>query len=288
MSEITHILQAIDHGDARAGDELLRLVYHELRQLAARKMAREAPGQTLQPTALVHEAWLRLSGAEQHTWQNRAHFFAAAAEAMRRILIDHARRKKAARHGGGLQRVNIDESGLELAVSAGKDDELLAVHEALDRLASHDKVKAEYLIDVAFGDGAFVAVGGQTGNILTSTNGSDWTRRKSGTDNGLSNITFGNHTFLAAGLFGTILQSDSLLGPPITLALGAPAAPFIPELTIGGPAGRMLEIGFREDLSAGMDWTPLTNLTLTAGPLIWHDNTAGESKQRFYRATLLP
>src|ERR1041385_9194020 len=137
MDDVTKILQAIERGEAAASNELLRVVYDELRRLAAQKMAREAPGQTLQPTALVHEALLRLGGHEQPTWQNPAHFFSAAAEAMRRILIDNARRKKAARHGGGLERV--DASAAELAV-ATQDDQLLAVHEALDRFAEHDSV----------------------------------------------------------------------------------------------------------------------------------------------------
>lgn len=140
MSELTVILQRMDQGDPHAANELLPLVYEELRKLAAQKMAHETPGQTLQATALVHEAWLRLGGDEQPEWQNRAHFFAAAAEAMRRILIDNARRKRALRHGGGAERVDFD--GLDL--SAGVDDEqLLALHEALDRLAAHDAVKAE-------------------------------------------------------------------------------------------------------------------------------------------------
>ena len=140
MSELTVILGQIEPGDARAADRLLPLVYDELRKLAGQKLARENPGQTLQATALVHEAWLRLGGDQQPAWENRAHFFAAAAEAMRRILIDNARRKLAARHGGNLERVPLD--GLELA--AGVDDgQLLAVHEALDRLAAHDTVKAE-------------------------------------------------------------------------------------------------------------------------------------------------
>jgi RNA polymerase sigma factor (TIGR02999 family) len=104
-------------------------------------MAREPAGQTLQPTALVHEAWLRLGGDEQPTWQNRAHFFGAAAEAMRRILIDNARRRRALRHGGGQERVDIDD--LELAAVADNDDQLLAVHEALDKLAAQDPRKAE-------------------------------------------------------------------------------------------------------------------------------------------------
>ena len=117
----------------------MRAVYAELRRVAAGKMARETPGQTLQPTALVHEAWLRLGGAEQR-WENRAHFFGAAAEAMRRILVENARRKQAARHGGGQQRLNADE--IELA-DAPPADELLAVHEALDEFARHDAQKAE-------------------------------------------------------------------------------------------------------------------------------------------------
>jgi len=119
--------------------ELLPLVYDELRRLAAQKMPREAPGQTLQATALVHEAWLRLGGARQ-PWRNRAHFFAAAAEAMRRILVDNARRKKAARRGAGAERISLD--GLELAANMD-DDQLLAVHDALEQLAAHDALKAE-------------------------------------------------------------------------------------------------------------------------------------------------
>ena len=125
--------------EAPSAEELLSLVYDELRRLAEQRMAREAPGQTLQATALVHEAWLRL-GDRREPWRNRAHFFAAAAEAMRRILVDQARRKRAARHGGDVERVNIE--GLELA-AAMDDDQLLAVHEALERLAEHDAQKAE-------------------------------------------------------------------------------------------------------------------------------------------------
>jgi len=140
VSELTVILQRMDQGDPRAADELLPLVYEELRQLAAQKMARENPGQTLQATALVHEAWLRLGGDDQPDWQNRAHFFAAAAEAMRRILIDNARRKNYLRHGGGAERVNLD--GLDLAANMA-DEQLLALHEALSRLAEHNAQKAE-------------------------------------------------------------------------------------------------------------------------------------------------
>ncbi len=129
-----------DQGDGRTADELMTLVYEELRKLAAQRMAREAPGQTLQATALVHEAWLRLGGDRQPAWQNKAHFFAAAAEAMRRILIDNARRKRAARHGGDIERIHLD--GTEPA-TAMDDDQLLALHEALDRLAAIDAEKAQ-------------------------------------------------------------------------------------------------------------------------------------------------
>jgi RNA polymerase sigma factor (TIGR02999 family) len=140
MSEVTQILQAIEQGDAKAVHELLTLVYDELRRVAAHKMAREVPGQTLQPTALVHEAWLHLGGDQQPTWQNRAHFFGAAAEAMRRILVDRAREKKTLKRGGDLERVDID--AVELS-SPMPDDELLALDEALDRLATVDTRAAE-------------------------------------------------------------------------------------------------------------------------------------------------
>ena len=141
MSDVTRILQSIEAGDTAAAGELLPLVYEELRRMAAGKMARESPGQTLQPTALVHEAWLRLSGDPAQKWKGRAHFFGAAAEAMRRILIDNARRKRAARHGGGQERVNAAE--IELAAVESKDDEMLAVDEALDRLAREEGRAAE-------------------------------------------------------------------------------------------------------------------------------------------------
>jgi RNA polymerase sigma factor (TIGR02999 family) len=140
MSDLTRILDAVGQGDPKAADELLPLVYEELRKLAASRMAREIPGQTLQPTALVHEAWLRLVGEANPKFDGRAHFFAAAAEAMRRILIDKARRKRALRHGGGQQRVELED----LAVaSPADDDQLLAVNEALDKLAAQNKPEAE-------------------------------------------------------------------------------------------------------------------------------------------------
>ena len=140
-SGVTQILNAIDRGDPHAADELLPLVYEELRKLAASKMANEPPGQTLQPTALVHEAWLRLVGQDGHAqFNSRGHFFGAAAEAMRRILIENARRKQAQRHGGGQQRVDITE--IEIA-AANDEVEMLAIDEALEKLAARDKVKAE-------------------------------------------------------------------------------------------------------------------------------------------------
>jgi RNA polymerase sigma factor (TIGR02999 family) len=142
LSDVTRILDSIEQGDPKAADELLPLVYGELRKLASSKMALEAPCQTLQPTALVHEAWSRLVGEENPQFANRAHFFSAAAEAMRRILIDNARRKQALRHGGDQQRV--DMAGiLEVAAPHDDDDELQAVNEALDKLAAQNKVQAE-------------------------------------------------------------------------------------------------------------------------------------------------
>src|ERR1044071_519268 len=135
MSDVTQILQAVERGDAKAAHELLPLVYNELRRLAAYRMANEAPGHTLQPTALVHEAWLRLVGNENQKWDGRAHFFTAAAEAMRRILVESARRKKRLKHGGELKRVDVDEMELPLPMP---DDVLLAVAAALDGLATVD------------------------------------------------------------------------------------------------------------------------------------------------------
>ena len=137
--EITVILQRIERGDPQAADQLLPLVYDELRQLAAVRMAHEAAGHTLQPTALVHEAWLRLGGDRQPDWKNRAHFFAAAAEAMRRILIDRARHRLAQRRRGGHEHVNLDE----VEVAAATDDtHVLAVNDALEKFALADPPKA--------------------------------------------------------------------------------------------------------------------------------------------------
>lgn len=141
MSDVTHILNAIERGNAKATDELLPLVYEELRILAAQKLSHEPPGQTLQATALVHEAYLRLVGGTPQSWENRGHFFAAAAEAMRRILVENARHKKSLKHGGRLQPVDLVES---LAVDdASPPEEMLALDEALAKLAQQDPTKAE-------------------------------------------------------------------------------------------------------------------------------------------------
>jgi RNA polymerase sigma factor (TIGR02999 family) len=141
MSDVTRILDAMGRGDQRAGDQLLPLVYQELRALAARKLAQEKPGQTLQATALVHEAYLRLAdGNAAQNWNSRGHFFAAAAEAMRRILVEQARRKNRVRHGGELRRIDFDS---ELQISDDADENLLALDEALQRLAIEDREPAE-------------------------------------------------------------------------------------------------------------------------------------------------
>src|SRR5437667_412867 len=144
MSDVTQILNAIDQGDPHAAEQLLPLVYEELRKLAAQKLAQEKAGQTLEPTALVHEAYVRLvasgDGAREQHWKGRGHFFAAAAEAMRRILIDNARHKKAEKMGGDCRRVAVE--AVELA-QRQRDDKLLALDEALAKLEKHDPLKAK-------------------------------------------------------------------------------------------------------------------------------------------------
>jgi RNA polymerase sigma factor (TIGR02999 family) len=140
MSDVTRILNAIERGDAQATDELLPLVYEELRLLAARKLSAEKPGQTLEATALVHEVYLRLVGEGDQHWTGRAHFFGAAAEAMRRILIENARRKHRLKRGAGRSRVELNDS--EVAIE-GPGDDLIALDKAISRLAAVDKTKAE-------------------------------------------------------------------------------------------------------------------------------------------------
>ena len=140
MNDVTRILQCISNGDERAAEELLPIVYDELRRLASRQMAKEPSGHTLQPTALVHEAFLRLAGSMEQEWESRRHFFGAAAEAMRRILVDHARRKKRLRHGGGRRRVGLDDVDLP---SPEPKEEVLQVNEALEHLAKEEPTVAE-------------------------------------------------------------------------------------------------------------------------------------------------
>ena len=141
MTQVTQILLRAEQGDSKAAEELLPLVYNELRKLAAAKMAHERPGQTLQPTALVHEAWLRLTGDVAPQFKNRAHFFGAAAEAMRRILIERARRRSAIKRGSGAEELDIDE--MEIASPVGDDDGLLVLNDALEKFANADPRKAE-------------------------------------------------------------------------------------------------------------------------------------------------
>ncbi len=168
VADITRPLGAIGGGDSSVADQLMRLVYAELRQLARAKMAREQPGHTLQPTALVHEAWLRLG---EQRFENRAHFFGAAAEAMRRILIERARRKLAAKHGAGAEHIDADD--IEIAAPTPKDDELLAVHEALDALAAHDPRKAE-LVKLRYFAGLSIDEAAEVLGISAPTVKRDW------------------------------------------------------------------------------------------------------------------
>ncbi len=170
--ELTRILQRMTDGDPVAPGELLPLVYDELRRLAAAKMAHEPAGQTLQPTALVHEAWLRLGGDVQPSWANRAHFFAAAAEGMRRILIDTARRKRALRHGGDLAKVSANETGFDLAMVDG-DADLLLVNDALESFAAHDARKAE-LVKLRYFVGLTLEDAAEVLGISSRTAKRDW------------------------------------------------------------------------------------------------------------------
>jgi RNA polymerase sigma factor (TIGR02999 family) len=171
MSEVTRILSGIEQGDPSAAEQLLPLIYDELRNLAGQKLAREKPGQTLQATALVHEAYLRLTGGDktQH-WNSRGHFFAAAAEAMRRILVDQARRKLSLRRGGTLQRQSIEDQEIE-APEPSLD--LLAVHEALDRFQEVDAVAAQ-LVKLRYFAGLTIPQAAEALGISTSTADRSW------------------------------------------------------------------------------------------------------------------
>ena len=172
MSDVTQILSAIEQGDQKASEQLLPLVYQELRKLAAQKMAQENPGQTLQATALVHEAYIRLVGSEQkQNWDNRGHFFAAAAEAMRRILVDNVRRKQRPKHGGDRTRVDLIE---EYSIVDAPLDELLALDESLDRLAAESPVRAE-LVKLRFFAGMSIPEAAQALGISHATAERYWT-----------------------------------------------------------------------------------------------------------------
>lgn len=176
MSDVTAILNAIEHGEPHAADQLLPLVYDELRRLAAATLAREAPGQTLDATALVHEAYLRLVGsANEPSWQNRRHFFATAAEAMRRILVENARRRASLKRGGNPHRADLDPD--EIAVAARDPIELIAIHETLDRLAVKSPRKAE-LVKLRYFLGCTIAEAAEILGIAPATAEEDWTYAK--------------------------------------------------------------------------------------------------------------
>jgi RNA polymerase sigma factor (TIGR02999 family) len=170
VNDITHILSAIEQGDPHAAEQLWQLVYDELRRLAGAQMARESPGQTLDATALVHEAYLRLAGGQDQAFANRKHFFAAAAEAMRRILVETARRKGREKHGGGQRREQADLDTLDAGAPA---EELLHLHEALEQFADHDPLKAK-LVELRFFGGLTLAQAAQCLNISLSTADRAW------------------------------------------------------------------------------------------------------------------
>jgi RNA polymerase sigma factor (TIGR02999 family) len=174
MNDVTRILSAIEHGDPQAAEQLLPLVYDELRELAAQKLARENPGQTLQATALVHEAYLRLvEQAPERHWERRGHFFAAAAEAMRRILVENARRKQCQKRGGGIAREQVAPD--DLALPRAMDPlEVLAVHDALDRLAQKSPRRAE-LVKLRYFLGCTLQEAAQILGISRPTAEEDWT-----------------------------------------------------------------------------------------------------------------
>ncbi|MCL5280819.1 MAG: sigma-70 family RNA polymerase sigma factor [Planctomycetes bacterium] len=171
MSDVTRILNAIERGDAKATDELLPLVYEELRLLAAQKLSLEPPGQTLQATALVHEAYLRLVGHEGHGWDSKGHFFKAAAEAMRRILIDNARRKKSLKRGAGRRPVDLEE--FPAADDASQAQEILALDEALAKLARQDPLKAD-LVKLRYFAGLTIEQAAQALGISHATAERGW------------------------------------------------------------------------------------------------------------------
>jgi len=172
MADVTRILSAIEQGDAKAANDLLPLVYEELRLLAAQRLSHELPGQTLQATALVHEAYLRLVGAEDQSWDNRRHFFKAAAEAMRRILIENARRKRTHKRGSEQKRVELSES-LFMAADEATLDEILALDEALEKLEKKDQLKAD-LVKLRFYAGLTIEQSAKSLDISLTTAKTYW------------------------------------------------------------------------------------------------------------------
>ena len=170
MADVTQILNAIEQGNTQAADELLPLVYEELRLLASQKLSQEPPGQTLQSTALVHEAYIRLVGEESQNWENRRHFFLAAAEAMRRILIDNARRKKSQKRGGNQQKVELDYIAV---TDKNMPGELLELNEALNRLADHDPEVAD-LVKLRYFGGLTLEQAAKIKDISRRTAGRNW------------------------------------------------------------------------------------------------------------------
>ena len=170
MTDVTRILNAIEDGDERAVDQLILTVYQELRYLAAKKLQAETPRQTLQPTALVHEAYLRLLGNQDQAWKSRTHFFSAAAEAMRRILVDSARRKKSLKRGEKHQRVNLED--VDLAIK-GPSEDIVALDEALSKLAASDKIKAD-LIKLRYFAGLTIEQAAETLDLSLSTAKRHW------------------------------------------------------------------------------------------------------------------
>jgi RNA polymerase sigma factor (TIGR02999 family) len=170
MPDVTRILEAVRGGEPRAADRLLAVVYEELRRMASSKLAHEPPDHTLQATALVHEAWLRLAGGALQDWDSRAHFFSAGAEAMRRILVERARRKSRLKHGGAYRRQELDEFDL---VDLPADLDLLALDEALDRLEREDSRKAQ-LVKLRFFTGLSLAEAAEVLGVSRATADRDW------------------------------------------------------------------------------------------------------------------
>src|SRR3954452_16998861 len=172
MNDVTHILSRIEAGDPSATEQLLPLVYDELRRLAAQRLAREKPGQTLEGTALVHEAFLRLAGTDApQPWNGRGHFFAAAAEAMRRLLVERARRKKGVRHGGGRKRIDLDT---QLCISNDGDDTLLAINDALERMRAEEPEAAQ-VVTLRYFAGLTIKETAAAMNVSVRTVNRHWT-----------------------------------------------------------------------------------------------------------------